>query len=137
MKGEAAARRITLAQNCSRSEVRKPCHACPKQGLCHKGWKFFCGRTWLSLAKSLAEAGVLGNTDDFEIVEVRPKAPPDASTELAAVSEKLLVADMLFGLSPSELSTITTACLLLLAVAFVAGYLPARSASSILTLRTE
>lgn len=55
MKSEAAARRITLAQNRSRSEVRKPCHACPKQGLCHKGWKFFYGRTWLSLAKSLSE----------------------------------------------------------------------------------
>src|SRR6516162_10156739 len=51
-----------------------------------------------------------------------------------------LIATMLFGLSPSDLSTIVTACLLLLAVAFVAGYLPARRASSIdplLALRTE
>lgn len=51
-----------------------------------------------------------------------------------------LIASMLFGLSPSDLSTIVTACLLLLAVAFVAGYLPARKASSIdpiLALRTE
>src|SRR5438067_2492382 len=51
-----------------------------------------------------------------------------------------LIASMLFGLSPSDLSTIVTACLLLLAVAFVAGYLPARRASSIdpiLALRTE
>ena len=137
MKGEAAARRITLAQNRSRSEVRKPCHACPKQGLCHKGWKFFYGRTWLSLAKSLAEqlfarGSKLGRSvrwsfwpdfHDFEIVGIAEDAR--------------LVADMLFGLSPSELSTITTACLLLLAVAFVAGYLPARSASCILALRTE
>ncbi len=51
-----------------------------------------------------------------------------------------LIASMLFGLSPSDLTTISTACLLLLAVAFVAGYLPARKASSIdsiLALRTE
>jgi len=51
-----------------------------------------------------------------------------------------LIASMLFGLSPSDLSTIVTACLLLLVVAFVAGYLPARKASSIdpiLALRTE
>jgi len=51
-----------------------------------------------------------------------------------------LIASMLFGLSPGDLSTIATACLLLLAVAFVAGYLPARRASSIdpiLALRTE
>lgn len=51
-----------------------------------------------------------------------------------------LIASMLFGLSPSDFSTITTACLLLLAVAFFAGYLPARKASSIdplLALRTE
>jgi ABC-type antimicrobial peptide transport system permease subunit len=51
-----------------------------------------------------------------------------------------LIASMLFGLSPSDLSIITTACLLLLVVAFFAGYLPARKASSIdpiLALRTE
>ena len=51
-----------------------------------------------------------------------------------------LIASMLFGLSPNDLSTIVTACLLLLVVAFFAGYLPARKASSIdpiLTLRTE
>ena len=51
-----------------------------------------------------------------------------------------LIASMLFGLSPSDLPTIVIACVLLLAVAFVAGYLPARRASSIdpiLALRTE
>ena len=51
-----------------------------------------------------------------------------------------LIASMLFGLSPNDLSTIATACFLLLAVAFVAGYLPARRASSIdpiLALRNE
>jgi predicted permease len=51
-----------------------------------------------------------------------------------------LIASMLFGLSPSDLSTVVTTCLLLLAVAFFAGYLPARKASSIdpiLALRTE
>jgi predicted permease len=51
-----------------------------------------------------------------------------------------LIASMLFGLSPSDLSTFVTACLLLAAVAFLAGYLPARRASSIdpmLALRTE
>ena len=51
-----------------------------------------------------------------------------------------LVASMLFGLSPSDLSTIVTSCLLLLVVAFFAGYLPARRASSIdpmIALRTE
>ena len=58
-------------------------------------------------------------------------------TSLAA---SRLIASMLFGLSPSDLSTIVTACVLLLAVAFVAGYLPARRASSIdpiVALRTE
>ncbi|HEX8878396.1 MAG TPA: ABC transporter permease [Candidatus Acidoferrum sp.] len=42
-----------------------------------------------------------------------------------------LIASMLFGLSPSDSSTIATACLVLLVVALVAGYLPARRASSI------
>lgn len=51
-----------------------------------------------------------------------------------------LIASTLFGLSPNDLSTIVTACLLLLTVAFLAGYLPARKASSIdpmSALRTE
>jgi putative ABC transport system permease protein len=38
---------------------------------------------------------------------------------------------MLFGLSPSDLPTITGVSLLLLLVALLAGYLPARRASSI------
>jgi predicted lysophospholipase L1 biosynthesis ABC-type transport system permease subunit len=41
-----------------------------------------------------------------------------------------LIASVLFGLSPSDLSTIVTACLLLLAVAFVAGYLSLPKMSS-------
>jgi hypothetical protein len=58
--------------------------------------------------------------------------------EIVGVAEDAcFIAGMLFGLSPSELSTITTACLFLLAVAFVAGYLPARRASPILALHTE
>jgi len=51
-----------------------------------------------------------------------------------------IIASMLFGLSPGDVTNIMTACFLLLAVAFVAGYLPARKASSIdpiLALRTE
>ena len=51
-----------------------------------------------------------------------------------------LIASMLFGLSPNDLPTVVTMCLLLLTVAFFAGYLPARKASSIdpmLALRTE
>ena len=51
-----------------------------------------------------------------------------------------LIASMLFGLSPGDIPTIVTACLLLLAVAFFAGYLPARKASSIdpiVALRAE
>jgi macrolide transport system ATP-binding/permease protein len=49
----------------------------------------------------------------------------------------------LFGIAlgvPSDISTIVTSCVLLLAVALFAGYLPARKASSIdpiLALRTE
>jgi predicted permease len=51
-----------------------------------------------------------------------------------------LIASTLYGLSPNDLPTIATACLLLLTVAFFAGYLPARKASGIdpmLALRTE
>jgi ABC-type antimicrobial peptide transport system permease subunit len=50
-----------------------------------------------------------------------------------------LIASMLFGLSPSDSSIIATACLLLLLVAFVAGYLPRRASSidPMLALRTE
>lgn len=51
-----------------------------------------------------------------------------------------LIASMLFGLSPGDLSNIATTCLLLLALAFFAGYVPARKASSIdpmVALRTE
>jgi ABC-type antimicrobial peptide transport system permease subunit len=58
----------------------------------------------------------------------------------AGLAASRLIASMLFGLSPSDLSTIVTACLLLLAVAFFAGYLPARKASCIdpvVALRTE
>jgi ABC-type lipoprotein release transport system permease subunit len=47
---------------------------------------------------------------------------------------------MLFGLSPSDLPTITGVSLLLLLVALVAGYLPARRASAIdpmIALRAE
>ncbi|HEY6304488.1 MAG TPA: ABC transporter permease [Terriglobales bacterium] len=58
----------------------------------------------------------------------------------SGVAATRLIASMLFGLSPADLSTIVTACVLLLAVAFVAGYLPARKASSIdpiLALRAE
>jgi ABC-type antimicrobial peptide transport system permease subunit len=47
---------------------------------------------------------------------------------------------MLFGLSPSDLPTIVTVSLLLLVVALVAGYFPARRASTIdpiVALRTE
>jgi ABC-type lipoprotein release transport system permease subunit len=51
-----------------------------------------------------------------------------------------LIATMLFGLSPSDLPTITGVSLLLFLVALFAGYLPARRASSIdpmVALRTE
>jgi len=51
-----------------------------------------------------------------------------------------LIASMLFGLSASDLPTITGASLLLLLVALFAGFLPARRASGVdpmVTLRTE
>jgi predicted permease len=58
----------------------------------------------------------------------------------SALAVNRLIASMLYGLSPSDLSTIVTVCLSLFAVALFAGYLPARKASSIdpmLALRTE
>ena len=48
----------------------------------------------------------------------------------SSLAASRVIASMLFGLSPSDLSIIMTACLLVLAVAFFAGYLPARIASS-------
>ena len=51
-----------------------------------------------------------------------------------------VVGEMLFGLSPSDLPTITVVSLLLLLVALFAGYLPAHRASAIdpiVALRTE
>ncbi|OLB30959.1 MAG: hypothetical protein DMG41_07475 [Acidobacteria bacterium] len=53
----------------------------------------------------------------------------------SSLAASRVIASMLFGLSPSDLSIIMTACLLLLAVAFFAGYLPARIASSIDPIR--
>ena len=58
----------------------------------------------------------------------------------AALAATRLIAKMLFGLSPSDLPTITAVSLLLLLVALFAGYLPARRASAIdpiVALRTE
>jgi predicted permease len=58
----------------------------------------------------------------------------------SAVAATRLIAKMLFGLSPSDLPTIAAVSLLLLAVAFLAGYLPARRASTIdpiVALRTD
>jgi ABC-type antimicrobial peptide transport system permease subunit len=58
----------------------------------------------------------------------------------SALAATRLIATMLFGLSPSDLPTITGVSLLLLLVALVAGYLPARRASAIdpmIALRAE
>jgi len=49
----------------------------------------------------------------------------------SALAGTRLIATMLFGLSPSDPSTIATVSLLLLLVALFAGYLPARRASKI------
>ena len=49
----------------------------------------------------------------------------------SALAATRLIASMLFGLSPSDLSTITSVSLLLLLVALLAGYLRARRASAI------
>jgi ABC-type antimicrobial peptide transport system permease subunit len=49
----------------------------------------------------------------------------------SALAATRLIASMLFGLSASDLPTITGVSLLLLLVALLAGYLPARRASSI------
>jgi ABC-type antimicrobial peptide transport system permease subunit len=49
----------------------------------------------------------------------------------SALAATRLVASMLFGLSPSDLPTITSVSLLLLLVALSAGYLPARRAAAI------
>jgi ABC-type antimicrobial peptide transport system permease subunit len=48
-----------------------------------------------------------------------------------AIAACRLISSMLFGLSPSDLPTITAVSVLLLLVALFAGYLPARRASSI------
>src|SRR5216684_1696444 len=58
----------------------------------------------------------------------------------SALAATRLIASMLFGLSPSDIPTITAVSLLLLLVALFAGYLPARRASAIdpiVALRTE
>jgi predicted permease len=58
----------------------------------------------------------------------------------AALAATRLIAKMLFGLSPTDLPTITAVSLLLLLVALFAGYLPARRASAIdpiVALRTD
>jgi predicted permease len=58
----------------------------------------------------------------------------------SAIAATHLIAKMFFGLSPSDLPTITVVSLLLLLVALFAGYLPARRASTIdpiVALRAE
>jgi ABC-type antimicrobial peptide transport system permease subunit len=58
----------------------------------------------------------------------------------SALAATRLIAKMLFGLSPSDLPTVSAASLLLLLVALIAGYLPARRASAIdpiVALRTD
>jgi predicted permease len=57
-----------------------------------------------------------------------------------ALAASRLIAGMLFGVSPSDLPTMTAVSALLLIVALVAGYLPARRASGIdpmVALRSE
>ena len=57
-----------------------------------------------------------------------------------ALAGSQLIAGMLFGVSPNDLPTMAAVSLLLLVVALVAGYLPARSASAIepmVALRSE
>jgi predicted permease len=57
-----------------------------------------------------------------------------------AVAACRLISTMLFGLSPSDLPTIAAVSILLLVVALLAGYLPARRASTIdpiVALRTD
>jgi ABC-type antimicrobial peptide transport system permease subunit len=48
-----------------------------------------------------------------------------------ALAATRFIASMLFGLTPGDLPTIASVALLLLLVALLAGYLPARRASSI------
>jgi predicted permease len=58
----------------------------------------------------------------------------------SALAATRLIASMLFGLSPSDIPTITAVSLLLLSAALFAGYLPARRASAvdpIVALRAE
>jgi ABC-type antimicrobial peptide transport system permease subunit len=57
-----------------------------------------------------------------------------------AFAASRLVADMLFGVSPNDLATMAGVSVLLLIVALVAGYLPARRASELdpmIALRAE
>jgi predicted permease len=49
----------------------------------------------------------------------------------AAVATTRLIAAMLFGLAPTDLTTISFAVILMIAVAALAGYLPARRASKV------